>query len=137
MCSIILQDNAPHVISVSEPYCGQDNSGDALNVSYNQAVRLRPCIKVLYQTEPPNQWQLAKDMIDKANATPVASLVPAGAKAIFSEADNPLVQTVPDVIDRFSKILAPLETFNSIATALSDVMTFSLISMSRVTDHCT
>ncbi|KAJ8587657.1 hypothetical protein M405DRAFT_934613, partial [Rhizopogon salebrosus TDB-379] len=96
-----IQHHPPPTILVSEPNLGQDtNSGDA-------------------EVEVPDQ-QLVKEKIDVASQGLAGTSPVPGAAQNIASATNDL-QSAPDAMDTFSKMLAPLKVFNSIASGIADI----------------
>ncbi|KAJ8592441.1 hypothetical protein M405DRAFT_50554 [Rhizopogon salebrosus TDB-379] len=104
------QHPPPPTILVSEPNLGQDtNSGDA-------------------KVEVPDQ-QLVKEKIDVASqGLAGTSTVPGVAQNIASTTNT--LQSAPDAMDTFSKMLAPLKVFNSIASGIADIHPYAKAVMS-------
>ncbi|KAJ8592438.1 hypothetical protein M405DRAFT_787500, partial [Rhizopogon salebrosus TDB-379] len=107
------QHPPPPVILVSEPDLGQDtNSGDA-------------------KVEVPDQ-QLVREKIDVASqGLAGTSTVPGAAQNIASTTNT--LQSAPDAMDTFSKMLVPLKVFNSIASGIAEIHPYAKTVMSVLT----
>jgi hypothetical protein len=72
-----------------------------------------------------------KEKIDVASqGLAGTSTVPGAAENITSVIND--LQSVPDAMDTFSAMIAPLKVFNSIASGIADVLVF--VSASYMTD---
>jgi hypothetical protein len=74
---------------------------------------------------------LVEEKIDMASqGLAGTSPVPGAAEHVTSVIND--LQSAPDSMDTFSKMLAPLKVFNSIASGIADVLVF--VSTSYMTD---
>jgi hypothetical protein len=74
---------------------------------------------------------LVEEKIDVASqGLAGTSPVPGAAEHVTSVIND--LQSAPDAMDTFSKMLAPLKVFNSIASGIADVLVF--VSTSYMTD---
>ncbi|KAG1823290.1 hypothetical protein EV424DRAFT_763300 [Suillus variegatus] len=113
------QDLPPPTVT-PEPNPDQSFNADVANISLTIASE---------QPDP----KLVKETLDNAKAhldgiKHISGMIENTASA----SDN--LQSVPDTIDTFSQILAPLRVFNSVATRLADVQ--ASISIFYVADLC-